>query len=547
VSVWAPRKSVEAAGLVAAIALVAIGPSAALGQPSGDSLDGLPIRRVDVIARDLYDPLPGGPLRPLYRLADVIHIRTRSSTIHYALLLDPGEPWSAERGKENERVLRALGILEPIRVEGRRAGETGDSVDVVVETRDDWTTQPEFAIQSAQQDLFLTVALTERNFMGLGKFISLSYREAPEGITRGIEYLDPNVLGSRLRFAGHAATSNEGASQGIDLGVPFYAESAPHSYGLKWNLATSVARLYQSGDEAARFDRRVEETQVYWGQGFRMPRDIVRITGMFVVRDRRFGESELQPGAPEEFAGGEENVHERRWGGEAQWWRPAFVELEGVERLGGIEDVDLGPSVRVTAGYSPQWLGATADEGYFGTRLDGGFPAGSRAFGLGAIDFRTRIRNREPLETVTRGQARWVMQVGRLNTFLLAGYGAAAYRPERDFQEILGGLSGMRALPVRGMTGHQAWRFNAEHRWWVGRDFFQLLSLGTAAFYDVGRTWGPGASPGGWRQDAGFGIRIALPRSGQDRVARIDIAWPVARFPGDDRGPVLSFGSGQAF
>ena len=545
-SVWAARNAVSAAGLVGAIALVPISPSAVRGQTPADSLDGLPIRHVEIVARNLYEPLPGGPLRPFYRLADALHVRTRPSTIRHAVLLDRGEPWSAARGKENERILRALGILEPLRVEARRSGARGDSVDVLVETRDDWTTQPEFAIQSAEDDLFLTVSLAERNFLGLGKGIGLSYREAPEGITRGAEYLDPNVLGSRLRLAARAARSNEGASQGIDIGVPFYSESAPYSYGFRWNLVTSVARLYQSGDEAAKFDRRVEETQAYWGQGFRSSREVVRITGMFILRDRRYGESELQPGAPEEFAGGEENVHERRWGGEAQWWRPAFFEIEGMERLGGIEDVDLGPSVRITAGYSPQWLGATADEGYLGTRLDGGFGLGQHAFGLAALDFRTRIRH-EPLETVTRGQVRWVTQMRRTHTFLLAGYGAAAYRPERDYQEILGGLSGMRALPVRGMTGHQAWRFNAEHRWWAGRDFFQILSLGTAAFYDIGRTWGPGASPGGWRQDAGFGIRLALPRSGQDRVARVDIAWPIARFPGDDRGPVLSFGSGQAF
>jgi hypothetical protein len=546
VSVWAARSAANAAGLVATIALVAIGPTAARAQALADSLDGLPIRHLEIVARNIYDPLPGGPLKPLYRLADAIHIRTRPSTIRNALVLHPGEPWSAQRGKENERVLRALGILEPVRIEATRAGNPDDSVDVLVETRDDWTTQPEFAIQSAQGDLFLTVALTERNLMGWGKNISFSYREAPEGITRGAEYLDPNLLGSRVRVAAHAATGSEGAGQGVDLGVPFYAESAPYSYGFRWNRATSVARLYQSGDEAAKFDRRVEETNLYWGQGFRLPREVVRIIGTFILRDRRFGESEVQPGAPEEFAGGEENIHERRWGGEAQWWRPAFVEREGIERLGGVEDVDLGPSVRVTAGYSPQWLGATADEGYVGTRFDGGFTAGPHAYGTGALDFRTRLR-REPLETLTRGQVRWVMQPLRTHTLLLAGYGAAAYRPERDYQEILGGLSGMRGQPVRGLTGHQAWRFNAEHRWWVGRDFFQLISLGTASFYDLGRTWGPGASPGGWRQDAGIGLRLALPRSGQDRVARIDIAWPIARFPGDDRGPVLSFGSGQAF
>jgi hypothetical protein len=122
VSVWAARSAASAAGLVATTALVAIGPTAAHAQATADSLDGLPIRHIEIIARNIYDPLPGGPLRPFYRLADAIHVRTRPSTIRNAMFLNPGEPWTDQRGKENERALRALGVLEPIRVEARRAG-----------------------------------------------------------------------------------------------------------------------------------------------------------------------------------------------------------------------------------------------------------------------------------------------------------------------------------------------------------------------------------------------------------------------------------------
>jgi hypothetical protein len=539
----AEHNVVSFVGLVAAIAFAAAAPATAQTRGSADTLEGRPIRHIGIVARNIYEPVPDGPLRPVYRIANALHIRTRPSTIRQALIMRPGDRWSSLRAGENKRALRDLDILEPVRLEPIACG---DSVDVLLETQDDWSTLSEFAIQSAGGESFTSISLTERNLMGWGKSVSGVYREAPEGITRETAYLDPNLFGSRMRVAFHAGRGSEGASQGFDVGVPFYAESTPQSFGLRWNLSTTVARLFQSGEEAAEFDRRLEETEVFWGQGFPIHRDIVRLTGSLLIRERRFGPSRLDPGAPAAFGGGEDNVRERRWGMEARWWRPGYVERVGVDRLGGVEDVDLGPSFRVIAGYSPRWLGATADEGFFGLRFSGGLAAGSRSFGLTDLEFKTRVR-REFRESIGRGKVRWVLQPRPTQTFVLAAYGAGAYRPERDFQEILGGLSGLRAQPVRALTGDQAWRFNAEHRWWIGHDVFQLVSLGTATFYDLGRTWGPASPAGGWRQDVGFGFRLSLPRSGQDRVARFDVAWPIDPRPGEDRGPVLSFGSGQAF
>ncbi len=528
---------------LAGILALALGPAAGWAQAPADSLEGRPIRSIRIVAHNLYEPLPRGALRPFYRLANTLHVRTRPRTIRNALLLRPNEAWSDDRARESERALRAMGILEPQPLEPT---PVGDSVDVRVVTRDDWTTQPEFAVQSASGASFTSVSLTERNLLGWGKEVGLIYREAPEGVTREAEYTDPNVFGSRLRLSARGGTGSEGASQGFDAGVPFYAENTPYSYGARWNVATSVGRLYQSGEEAAAFDRRLEETEVEWGRGFQRDIDVVRLVGSLLVRDRRFGASRLEPGAPVAFGGAEENLNERRWAAELRWWRPAFVEREGVDRLGGIEDIDLGPMARIAAGFSPRWMGSSADEGYLAARLDGGLGAGLGGFGMASVDFHSRLR-RGPREAITHARARWVIQPRRDHTLVLAAYGGYAYQPERDYQEILGGLTGLRALPVRALSGQEVWRFNGEHRWWAGREFLQLLSLGSATFYDLGRTWGPGADDGGWRQDAGLGLRLALPRSGQDRVARIDIAWPIARRPGEQRGPVLSFGSGQAF
>src|SRR5437867_8744274 len=57
-----------------------------------DSLLGRRVERVRVVTRTIYDPLPAGRFRALYRLANKLHIPTRAGTIRQELLLGPGEP-----------------------------------------------------------------------------------------------------------------------------------------------------------------------------------------------------------------------------------------------------------------------------------------------------------------------------------------------------------------------------------------------------------------------------------------------------------------------
>ena len=111
-SAWARRNASRAARLTATLVLVAVGPRSASADNRADSLEGRPIRRLEIDAHNIYQPLPRGYLRPLYRLANTLHVRTRGRTIRDAVLLRSGDPWSETRARESERALRALGILE---------------------------------------------------------------------------------------------------------------------------------------------------------------------------------------------------------------------------------------------------------------------------------------------------------------------------------------------------------------------------------------------------------------------------------------------------
>ena len=504
--------------------------------------EGLPIRRVVIVSRTIYEPVPPGRLAPAYRLANRLHVRTRRGTIADQLLFAPGGRWSEAVGQETERNLRALDFLASSRVLAER---DGDSARVTVETRDLWTTSPEFNLESVGSKSYGSVTLIERNLMGLGKSVAFSYSEDPHGRGRSVSADDPGVRGSRLRVHYAASNGSGGAMDQAILGVPFYAESTPFSYGLSWSRTTSVVQLFQRAQVAADFDQREEETEAFWGLGTERRGLVRRLTGSWFVDDVRRSPSRLEPGTPPEFAGAEENLRLRRLAVEGRLWRPAYIERTHINRMGLVEDFDLGKSIALKLGVAPRFLGSTASEGYARVRLDAG--ADTRfGFGWTRASLSTRVR-RDPLETLGQIEARWVHQQAARHAQVLAAYGASGSRAPRDFQIVVGGLSGLRAYPVQAIAGRGVWRLNAEDRWTFLQNFGEILTAGAVAFADAARGWGPGSEGAGWFLAAGAGLRLALPQWSVNQVVRIDLAWPIQPTRDGRREPVLSFGSSQAF
>ena len=77
----------------------------------------------------------------LYKLADRLHIETRTSVIRKFLLFREGDVYSSERLAETERNLRAMQFLKSASVV---ASEPHDGVvDVTVTTQDSWSIAPE--------------------------------------------------------------------------------------------------------------------------------------------------------------------------------------------------------------------------------------------------------------------------------------------------------------------------------------------------------------------------------------------------------------------
>src|SRR5262249_40292937 len=113
---------------------------------STTALEGLPIDRVDIQARNIFDPLPRGTLGSIYSLLKHLHVPTGEETIRRQLLFSPGDRWREGLARETERNLRDLHYVVPRRILAKREG---DSVAVRVETQDTWTTSFRLGVEGA--------------------------------------------------------------------------------------------------------------------------------------------------------------------------------------------------------------------------------------------------------------------------------------------------------------------------------------------------------------------------------------------------------------
>ncbi len=506
--------------------------------------DGTRIRNISIQTLEIYDPIPPGRLAGVYRTANRLHVKSRKGTVRSALLFREGEPWSAERAAESVRVLRALRFLSPVSI---NATAVGDSADVAVVTQDHWTTNPELNFESGGGQVYGSFSFSERNLLGRGLGFSLAFSKVPSGNSRSLSLSDPAVLGSRVRANFEVSTGSGGKSNQVSVGQPFYAEDARHSYGVTWSRGSSEVQLFDRALVAATVPRRREETEVRFGIGEKRSEGLVRrLVYSINVTDRHFKPTRLEPGAPPEFAGGEEDLRLRRLGAEVVLWKPRFTQRRGIEQFDRAEDYDLGSSIALMGAVSPKFLGGTANEGYVRVRISSGLATRRFGFGFASTRFETRILS-GPRESVARFEGRWVQQPSPSVSLITAAYAVAAEDPARDFQAIIGGLNGLRAYSVHALAGSQVWRLNAETRWVAARNCWDLVSIGGAVFGDAARAWGAGSGDGPWHTDVGFGLRLSLPHSSLNEVARLDIAWPVSPTRDGRREPVLTFGSSQAF
>ena len=136
-------------------------------------------------------------------LVNRLHVETRLSVIRRELLFSSGDVLDEEVLAESERKLRRIGIFAEAEISYVDA--PGDSVDVVVRTRELWTTSVNIAYDRFEDETLWTVELREKNFLGTAKGFEISRRADVDRDTWVLGVNDRQMIdgtwSGRLRWA----------------------------------------------------------------------------------------------------------------------------------------------------------------------------------------------------------------------------------------------------------------------------------------------------------------------------------------------------------
>jgi outer membrane protein assembly factor BamA len=461
----------------------------------------------------------------LYRLANRWHIVTRDSVIMNQLLFAVGDRFSARVIEESARLLRQNAFLYDVRIEPVRYAD--GVVDLRVWTRDLWTLMPGLSVSRSGGENRVRVSLSERNLLGRGVSMRLSFVDDVDRESTSLSYFDRNLGRSWTSLFMEYADNSDGHTGDFRLRRPFYSLDARWSAGITFFDEASEVSFYDLGDEAAEYAADTERhTASYgWSKGLR-DGWVNRWTAGLVYDDNVFSPvpgGTLPTVLPEDrklvypFIGFE-RLEDR------------FESTSNRDQIERTEDFFLGARFSASLGYAAEGLGSDRESFLYRAELSRGFGSMKKKALLLSSALTGRVDDSEAANTVLTVNARYYNQISDKRLFFMTLDGSAGDALDLDNLVDLGGDTGLRGYPLRYQTGESRFLFTIEQRYFTDWYPWRLFRVGGAIFADVGRVWGEnplGSEPLGWLRDVGVGLRLAPTRASGRDVIHVDIAFPL--------------------
>ena len=485
---------------------------------------GARIGNIEVEVDDVFEN--GTHLAAPYRVANNLHISTHESTVQQQLLFHRGDVYDRRVLDETARMLRAQRYLNEASVEPVRYNEVDNTVDVLVRVHDVWTLSPGLSFGRKGGENSARVKFEDTNFLGLGKQLSFARSSNVDRTAWELGYVDPNVLGSWWQLAAGYSSLSDGSEKTLSLQRPFYALDTRWSAGFAAADATTDVSRYSLGHVVERLQ--MQERKFDIGGGFSEGLHDGWTTRY--LGGLRYDAREFQTLADEPDASiPADRVVAYPWVG-IEVLQDEYVATRNLDQIGRTEDLYLGLSARLEAGFASTALGSSHDAGILNGKLQAGADLGHEQYLIHALGFSTRVEGDALANASIDWSTRYYLRQSVHRVFFASVSGTVTSHRDPEEQLLLGGDNGLRGYPLRYQAGDQSALVTLEQRFYTDWQPLKLFNVGAAVFVDSGRTWGRdefAAPPAGWLTDVGLGLRLGSARSGLGNVLHIDLAFPL--------------------
>jgi outer membrane protein assembly factor BamA len=538
------------------------------------------IRSITIKIGEIFEDDSG----PLYGIANSVKVSTMESVIRTEVLFKEGDAFDPYLVRQTARNLRLQRFLRDIKVVPTF---DGDAVDILVSARDSWTLIPYLSYSSGTGQRNRGIGITEGNFGGGATRVDTRYQEQESRKTYAVAVTDPQFLGTRKNFNAGFADRSDGQAYQAGIGLPFRHLMQQDSWGIDYSQQNTIGRLFSGGEETYIFRQHLDDFNALYtfaGKGLRPAEADDPYTGIYKGQtvlsqryslgwgyqsasfyqadDRDYEDLNLDP---ERVSNDPANLaSNRRFSGpmiQYQNIQPQFISMNYIDRFDRVEDYNLGDESLLNMLFSPRTLGSRENSFLVNANRSRGWRFSERSFLRGEIGGASRLDKDQLTNTLLRTEAKYYAVLGDYfvgdryfgrHTIASQFFMDFGDDLDNDRQLLLGADNSLRGYEVNTFEGDKRMALSLEERAHVADDVFQIVSVGTAVFLDVGGATRDSLSSivtDDLYGDVGFGLRFCFPRASGGGVVRMDIALPLRDGPDGSQAwdPRVVFAAGQLF
>lgn len=512
---------------------------------------------ISVVTSETLDPFlpaatsPGASFGWIFRALNVLHVRSRPSTVGRELLFQEGDCFDLRLVRETERVLRSLPFISTARVDMEELPDGRHRIEV--HTRDAWALLFGMSFSLGGGLEVTGASVSARNVLGTGTRLGFFRNEFRSRRRVGVIVRQTNLFGTHVDGTIHGGRTRAGDYYTQSFLRPFVGERGTYAFrqsahrrddyfeysGRPGSEVTQRLLRFEAERYEATYQRRFgDAAAARLVTGIGISREIVRFsgdgaTGRLVVDNAFDDPVDAPPGSLDEVSGQTRDHDADRINLMLGVRDVGFVTRSGLDAVRAVQDEQVGPEL--TAVVAPSIRGERTDV-LVQAQGSWGFASESSFLRVDGEVHARRLASSDPTEPSARwrdvlyevvGRGYWShSQNAALFTSVAYVAGSAMDRP---FQLTLGGREGVRAYDDDAYPAARRLLATVEQRFPLPDLLRGLADLGGAVFVDAGAGWSGGAPfsvDSGLRAGAGVGLRMGVPAGGRG-VLRIDVGFPL--------------------